>query len=160
MVFADGPRPEALAQGDVLADVEFYAPRGGSYQPTVHARGIITSHSCDFTKFEAARAKGLPLDRWPLLVAPLVKASEMDKDTAGNARADRMPRYFSVGSEAPLEEEHFADYWFMQPVAIVELLSTDRLASMTDDYQRRLQRSLDRFFSWEDRKKKLDADEG
>lgn len=159
MVFADGPRPEALAQGDILADIEFYAPRGGGYQPTVHAPAVITSHSCDFTKFLAAQAKGRAVDRWPLLAAPLIKASEMDRDTAGNATADKMPRYFSVGSESPFEEEHFADYWFMQPVAILELLATDRVASMTDEYQRRLQRSLDRFFSWEDRKRKLD-DEG
>ncbi len=157
MVFAEGLRPQELAQGDILADVEFYAPRGGGYQPTEHARGVITSHSCDFTKFAAAREKERAVDRYPLLVAPLIKASEMDADTAGNARADKMPRYFSLGDESPFEEEHFADYWFMQPVAVLELLATQRLASVTDEYQTRLQRSLDRFFSWEDRKRKLDA---
>lgn len=157
MVFRDEPRPEALAQGDVLADIEFYAPREGGYQPTVHAPGVIASHSCDYTKFEAARARGRAVDRWPLLVAPLVKASELDKDMAGNAHADYVPRYFSLGDELPFEEEHFADYWFMQPVAVLELLMTERVASVTDEYQKRLQRSLDRFFSWEDRKKPLDA---
>ena len=155
MVFAEGLRPQALAQGDILADVEFYAPREGTYQPTVHAPGVITSHSCDYTKFDAARKRGHPVDRWPLLVAPLVKASELDRDMAGNARADHVPRYFSLGEEPPFEEEHFADYWFMQPVAVLDLLATERLASVTDEYQRRLQRSLDRYFSWEDRRAPL-----
>lgn len=157
MVFAESLRPEALAQGDVLADVEFYAPRERSYQPTVHAPCVVTSHSCDYTKFDADRKRGRPLDRKPLLVAPLVKASELDAAMVGNLRADRVPRYFSLGDESPFAEEHFADYWFMQPVAVLDLLDTERIASVTDEYQKRLQRSLDRFFSWEDRRKSLDA---
>jgi hypothetical protein len=157
LVLADELRPQALAQGDIVEDVEFYAPRNGTYQPTVHAPGVITSHSCDFTKFAKAREKGRPVDRWPLLVAPLVKASEMDdKGIVGHARRDRVARYLFLPAEPPLSEEHLVDYWFMQPVAVLELLATLRLASMTDEWQRRLQRSLDRFFSWEDRKKSLD----
>ncbi len=158
MVFRTDLREEALAQGDVLADVEFFAPKeGGTYQPTVHAPGVITSHSCDFTKFDTARKQGRDIRRWPLLAAPLVKRSELDSSMAGNAHADRVPRYFSIGDEPPLDEEHFADYWFMQPVAVLELLASTRIASFTDNYQQRLQRSLDRFFSWEDRRRALDA---
>jgi hypothetical protein len=77
---------------------------------------------------------------------------------AGNARADHVPRYLYIGDE--LGEDHFVDFWFMQPVAVLELLATDRLASMTDYWQQRLQRSLDRFFSWEDRKKPIGCHEG
>jgi hypothetical protein len=74
VVFADKLRVETLAQGDILEEVEFYAPRNGGYRDTNRLPGIIT-----------------------------------------------------------------------------------RVASMTDEAQQQLQRSLDRFFSWEDRKKPLEA---
>ena len=72
MVLRDGLRSERLAQGDILDEVEFYAPRNGSYRDTNRFPGMITSHSCDFTKFIAERDKGAPIDRFPLLVAPLI----------------------------------------------------------------------------------------
>jgi len=160
VVFRDTVRPEELGQGDILDEVEFYAPREGGYRDTNRLPGIITSLSCDFTKFLAEREKGSPIDRFPLLVAPLVKASLFaDAGTLGHARKDRVARYFGVGAVPTLAggEDHFADFWFMQPVAVPELLETNRVASMTDEWQLRLQRSLDRFFSWEDRKKPLGA---
>jgi hypothetical protein len=141
-----------------LEEVEFFRPRNGSYQDTVRAPGIITSHSCDFTKFQILQKKNQPVDRFPLLVAPLIKRSQFpDAGTAGHAVAGRVARYFHIPNEPPLDHDHhFADFWFMQPVAALELLSSVRLASMTDEWQMRLQRSLDRFFSWEDRKKPLE----
>ena len=45
----------------------------------------------------------------------------------------------------------------MQPVAALELLELTREASLTDEWQTRLQRGLDRFFSREDRKKVADS---
>jgi hypothetical protein len=71
--------------------------------------------------------------------------------------AGRVARYFHIPDEPPLDSDHhFADFWFMQPVAALELLDGARVASMTDEWQTRLQRSLDRFFSWEDRRKPLE----
>jgi hypothetical protein len=158
LVFAAELRTEQLAQGDVLEEVEFFAPRKGEYREPVRAPGLITSHSCDFTKFLALQAKGAQVDRAPLLVAPLLKGEQLNSpDTVGNARAGKVARYVFVGDEAPLVGEHFADFWFMQPVAVLELLDAERIASMTDSWQRYLQRALDRFFSWEDRKALVQA---
>jgi len=71
----------------------------------------------------------------------------------GHALAGRVARYFKLPAEAPLDEEdHLVDFWWIQPVAAVELLTIPRLASLSDVWQRRLQIALDRFFSWEDRK--------
>lgn len=99
------------------------------------------------------------MDRFPLLVAPLLKRSELsDAGTAGHAIAGRVARYFYIPDEPSLDgERHLVDFWFMQPVAVAELLGIRRRASMTDAWQQRLQRGLDRFFSWEDRKKPLEA---
>jgi hypothetical protein len=159
LVFADNPRPETLAQGDILEEVEFFAPRNGGYRDVVRLPGIITSHSCDFTKFLAEREKGSQIDRFPLLVAPLIRTSQFDdKGTAGHARGGRVARYFHLGSELPLsDEDQYVDFWFMQPVAVLELLDITRVASMTDAWQQYLQRSLDRFFAWEDRKAPVEA---
>ena len=156
MVLRDGLRPERLAQGDILDEVEFYAPRNGSYRDTNRFPGMITSHSCDFTKFVAERGKGAPIDRFPLLVAPLIKEAQIDRGTAGHARAGRVARYFYLGEEYA-GEGHILDFWFMQPVAALELLELTREASLTDEWQTRLQRGLDRFFSREDRKKVVDS---
>jgi hypothetical protein len=160
--YRDTPWPEELAQGDVLEHYEFFQPKGGQYKDTVWRPAVVLSHSCDFTKFRADEAKGRAnLDRFPLLVAPLLKAAEIpDGGTRGHAQADRVPRYFHLPAASPLDndgdEDRFIDFWFIQPAAVHELLSIKRLASMTEEWQRRLQRGLDRFFSWEDRKKPLD----
>ena len=157
-VFTAAPRPESLAQGDVLEQVEVFRPRRGGYQDTVWAPGTIASHSCDFTKFRADEDRGRAgLDLFPLLVVPVISMSRIpDAGTAGHARSDRVPRYFHIPPEPPLDsEDHFLDFWFMQPIAVHELLAIRRVASMTDEWQQRLQRGLDRFFSWEDRKRPL-----
>lgn len=105
------------------------------------------------------RRKGEHLDRFPLLVAPVVTASQIpDPGTRGHAAADRVPRYFHLLAEAPLDDEdRFIDFWFIQPAAVLELLAISRLTSMTDTANQHLQRGLDRFFSWEDRRKTLGA---
>jgi hypothetical protein len=141
----------------MLEQVEFFFPRNGSYRDTVWAPGVITSHSCDFTKFLAEQAKGSSnIDRFPLLVAPLIRRDQMpNKSIAGSAAADRVPRYFYVPDDEDDSKDLFVDFWFMQPVAVLELLGIGRVASMTDEWQACLQRGLDRFFSWEDRKKPL-----
>jgi hypothetical protein len=156
-VFFPGPRPQELAQGDLLESVEFFRPKHGSYKDNVWAPGIVVSHSCDFTKFRSDEAKGRQgLDLFPLLVAPALKGSDIpDQDTVGNAKAGRVARYFHLPADGPLDEDHFVDFWFMQPAAVFELLNIPRVASMSDAWQRRLQRGIDRFFSWEDRKETL-----
>ena len=157
-VFLANPREEELAQGDLLESVEFFRPKAGTYKDNVWAPGLVLSHSCDFTKFSADRARDKPnLDLFPLLVAPLVRAAQIpDAGTRGHARAGKMARYFCLPADGPLsDEEHFVDFWFIQPAAVEELLGIRRLASMTDGWQRYLQRGIDRFFSWEDRKQTL-----
>jgi hypothetical protein len=69
-----------------------------------------------------------------------------------------MARYLHLPAEGPLDADHFIDFWWIQPVAVFELLDTTRLASMTDQWQRRLQIALDRFFSWENRKQPVPPD--
>ena len=64
-----------------------------------------------------------------------------------------LPDSFHLPADGPLsDEDRFVDFWFMQPVAVFELLETTRLASMTDLWQRRLQLAIDRHFSWENRR--------
>ena len=159
-LFLPKPRQEELAQGDILDSFEFFRPLGGTYKDTVWLPAMVISHSCDFTKFKEDRKKGRQeLDRFPLLVAPVASAQQIpDKGTRGHAAKDRVARYFHLPAEAPLDkEDHFVDFWFIQPAAVYELLDITRIASLTDDWQAFLQRGLDRFFSWEDRKKTLGA---
>lgn len=149
-----------MAQGDVLEAVEFFHPVGGSYRDTVTVPGIVVSHSCDFTKFRADARRGREgLDRFPLLVAPVLRAEQIpDPGTRGHAQAGRVARYFHVPPCPPLDEtDHFVDFWFIQPAAAFELLDIRRLTSMSDYWQKRLQRALDRFFSWEARKAPLEV---
>jgi hypothetical protein len=151
-------REERLAQGDLLENYEFFRPAGGTYRDTVWAPAVVVSHSCDFTKFSRDEERGRPgLDRFPLLVAPVPRASQIpDPGTRGHATRGKVARYFHLPAGDPLTaEDHFIDFWFMQPAAVTELLGLRRLASMTDRGQRHLQRAIDRFFSWEDRKKGL-----
>ena len=75
-----------------------------------------------------------------------------DGGVRGHAKAGRVARYFHIPEAGPLTGDHFADFWFIQPAAVVELLPIKRLASLEDGWQKYLQRALDRFFSWEDRK--------
>ena len=118
------------------------------------------SHSCDFTKYKRDEQAGREnLDLFPLLVTAVSRASRIpDASVVGNVRAGRVARYFHLPGEAPLEEEHLVDFWWIQPVAVWELLATARLASMTDLWQRRLQLALARAFSWEDRKQPVPMD--
>jgi hypothetical protein len=67
-------------------------------------------------------------------------------------------RYLYLPAEEPFADEgRLVDFWWVQPVAVFELLNTPRLASMTDDWQRNLQIALDRFFSWENRREPVPA---
>lgn len=153
-------RPEELAQGDVLESVEFFRPKAQSYRDPVWAPGIVVSHSCDFTKFRADERRGREhLDRFPLLTAPVVSESDIaDSGTTGHAKSGRVPRFFFLPAEdGPLSEEaHFVDFWFIQPVAIFELLDVRRLGSLSDEWQLRLQIAIERFFSWTDRRKAVE----
>ena len=161
MVFLPAVREEDLAQGDVLRQVEFFRPVAQSYKDTVWLPGVIVSHSCDFTKFTTDRAKERAnLDRFPLLVAPLApEAAIGDPGVRGHAKAGRVARYCHVPADGPLEGDHFIDFWWIQPAAVIELLEIPRTASMTDQWQKYLQRALDRFFSWEDRKQPVPGPE-
>jgi hypothetical protein len=149
-VFKTSPRPEELAQGDVFESIEFFRPKGGTYKDTQWASGIILSHSCDFTKFRSdEQSDRANLDMFPMLVAPVVSISAIgDEGTAGHAKKGRVRRYFHLPVEAALsDEDHFVDFDFMQPVAVFELLAIARLASMSDEWQERLQIAIDQFFS-------------
>lgn len=120
------------------------------YKDTQWASGIILSHSCNFTKFRAdERYDRANLDMFPMLVAPVVPASSIgDEGTTGHAKKGRVRRYFHLPAEAALaNEDHFVDFYFIQPVAVFELLAMARLASMSDAWQERLQIAIDRFFS-------------
>jgi hypothetical protein len=149
--FQATPRPQELAQGDLMEAVEFLCPQGNTYRDNNWAKGIVVSHSCDFTKFKADEEKGRKhLDRFPLLVAPVIPFSSIgDSNTANHARKGRVMRYFHLSADGPLaeEEDHFVDFWFIQPASVFELLDIGRLASMSDEWQIRLQIALDRFFS-------------
>lgn len=150
-VFQVSPRPEELAQGDLLESIEFLSPKGKTYRDNKWAKGIVVSHSCDFTKFQADERKGRKnLDLFPLLVAPVIPLSAIpDANTANHARKGRVMRYFHLPSEGPLaeNEDHFADFWFIQPASVFELLDITRLGSMSDEWQMRFQIAIDRFFS-------------
>lgn len=149
-VFQANPRPEELAQGDVLESVEFFRPKGGTYKDNQWATGIVLSHSCEFTKFRADEEKGRAnLDMFPLLVAPVIPASSIgDAGTFGHARKGRVTRYFHLPAAGPIsDEDHFVDFYFMQPMAVFELLNIARLGSFSDEWQERLQVAIDRFFS-------------
>lgn len=153
------PREEPLAQGDILESVEFFRPVAQSYKDTVWRPGIVLSHSCDFTKFKTLESTGRPnLDRFPLLVAPVSPEEDIaDPGTRGHAKAGRVARYFYVPPGGPFIADHFVDFWWIQPAAVFELLAIRRVVSVTDDWQKYLQRGLDRFFSWEDRKQPVPA---
>jgi hypothetical protein len=150
-------RAEELAQGDILESVEFFHPKRGDYKDVVRAQGIVLSHSCDFTKYREDERKGRSnLDRVPLIVSPMLQADDLpDQGTAGHAKKGRVARYFYLPAEEPLPSNQLVDFWFMQPCAVHELLEIRRIASLTDDWQKMLQRGLDRFFSWEDRKQPI-----
>jgi hypothetical protein len=154
LVFLPERRPEVLAQGDVLESVEFFRPKAGTYKDTVWRPGIVVSHSCDVTKFSTDQERGRAnLDRFPLLVAPVSPAADIaDAGVRGHAKAGRVARYFHIPGDGPLDGDHFVDFWWIQPAAVLELLAITRLGSLSDDWQKYLQRALDRFFSWEDRK--------
>jgi hypothetical protein len=149
--FQASPRLEELAQGDLLESVEFLSPKGKTYKDNQWAKGIVLSHSCDFTKFQADERKGRKnLDLFPLLVAPVVPCSAIpDTNTANHARKGRVMRYFHLPNEGPLaaEEDHLVDFYFIQPASVFELLDIARLGSMSDEWQVRLQIAIDRFFS-------------
>lgn len=142
----------------MIESYEFFRPKAGTYTDVVQAPAVVLSHSCDFTKYRKDEERGFSgLDMVPLIVAPVIRASQIsDAGTVGHARRDRVARYFHLPPEEPLEsEDHFVDFWFMQPAAAYELLSIRRVASMTDEGQQRLQIGLDRFFSWTDRRQPL-----
>jgi hypothetical protein len=144
----------------VLESVEFFRPKAGTYKDNLWAPGMVLSHSCDFTKFRADEEKGRSsLDRFPLLVAPLVPTSSLgDSGTAGHAKRGRVARYFHLpAQESFLEEDHLVDFYFIQPVAVFELLDITRLGSITDEWQKRLQIAIERFFSRELRARPLEA---
>ena len=81
----------------------------------------------------------------------MIRETELNPGSAGHARAGRVARYFHIGDEYG-GEGYVVDFWFMQPVAVRELLAASREASLTDEWQTRLQRSLDRYFSREARR--------
>ncbi len=142
----------------MVESYDFFRPKAGTYTDVVQAPAVVLSHSCDFTKYRMDEERGFSgLDMVPLIVAPVVRASQIpDAGTVGHARRDRVARYFHLPPEEPLEsEDHFVDFWFMQPAAVDELLSIRRVASMTDEWQQRLHIGLDRFFSWTDRRQPL-----
>ena len=157
-VYRDRPRDESLAQGDVLESYEFFRPKSGTYNDTVWAPAIILSHSCDFTKFRADEAKGRDqLDRFPLIAGPIIAADEIpDAGARGLAKKGEIARWLYLPGDsrqdAPLNDDHFVSFWFMQPVAVFDLLGIRRLASMGDDWQIYLQLGIDRQFSWLNRK--------
>jgi hypothetical protein len=157
-VYLDQAREEELAQGDLLESLEFFHPQQGEYRDVVRAPGVVMSHGCDFTKFRADEARGFSrLDRFPLLIAPLLGEEELlDPGVVGHAKGGRVARYLHLPPDGPLSDRHhFIDFWFIQPAAVFELLAINRLASMTDTWQLYLQRGLDRFFSWEDRRRPI-----
>jgi hypothetical protein len=156
------PRAVELAQGDIVEDIEFFRPKAAGYRDTVHLPGIVVSHSCDFTKFKADEDAGRTgLDQYPLLVTAVSRESSIaDAGTRGHAQAGRVARYLYLPAEAPFADEgRLVDFWWIQPVAVFELVNTRRLASMTDEWQRNLQIALDRFFSWENRRQPVPGDQ-
>jgi hypothetical protein len=133
-----GPPTGALNQGDLIGDVPFIARRLHDQQP-ITLPGLITSNSCDLDKFAKERPK---LERnqmlsWPATVAPVYDLDSLDAGGAGDVRGDRHRRYFLLPREGQ-QPEQMADLWLQQPVPICELERLPRLATLSDEWLRRL----------------------
>lgn len=131
-------REEPLNQGDIFAEVDFTLPRGASRVPETRA-GMVLSHSCDCDKYfaELERDRVPEPDCWPVTVAPIHEISELDAGKAGDARRNRIKRFFYLPAEGGFDEM-VVDLWFEQPIPIVQLDPDGRLTSLSDDWVKRL----------------------
>lgn len=132
-------RPEQIAQGDIFKDVPFHNRVGGNLETWVMP-GLVTSHSCDATKFFELRATtptGPVVESWPVTMAPIHDPALLIGGNARHAAAGRMKRYFPL-PDLPDHPPMVADLYLEQPIPAVLLLGLERVASLSDDYQTRL----------------------
>jgi hypothetical protein len=120
-------------QGDIFADVPFVIrPEGAVW-------GMIVSHDCDCDKFLKPKTP-IPDEQrpiWPITMAPVHPIEELTGGRMKAAREREMPRYFYLPAEDDLPEL-VADLWFEQPVPMEQVLTCDRVASLSDEWRGRL----------------------
>lgn len=131
-------REEQLNQGDIFEDVPLLTVDGPE-RPQKIARGMVVSHDCDcdkyFNEVRRGRASGPAL--WPVAVAPVYDLKDLRGGQSGDARAGRIKRFFYIAPEGD-HGEMVADLWFEQPVSIAQLLGLRRVASLSDEWLKRL----------------------
>lgn len=131
-------RGEPLNQGDIFHAVEFSIARGGDR--TIETfDGMVISHHCDCDKFHVEKGKGdaHDIERFPIALAPVYKLEDLKGGQGGDAKACRIRRFFFIEAEGD-REELVVDLWWEQPIPAVVLLEKERIASVSDDYLRRM----------------------
>lgn len=139
-----GPRSDRnLNQGDVLRAVPFIARKDLGAKDLAALPGLVVSHSCDVDKYEAEKHKldGNAKKAWPVTLVPLLSPEHLEDRLLGDVRAHRQYRYFHLPREAN-HQELVADLWQMQPVPRIAVQRLDRIATLSDEYLRRLWAAL------------------
>lgn len=131
-------RDQQLNQGDIFEDVPLLTVDGADRPPKI-ARGMVVSHDCDCDKYfnEVQRGRATGPELWPATVAPVYDLTELRGGQSGDARAGRIKRFFYIAPEGNFGEM-VADLWFEQPVSIAQLIELPRVASLSDDWLKRL----------------------
>lgn len=143
-------REYPLNQGDLFGEVPLLSV-DGSKRPDKVARAMVVSHDCDCDKYfsEIERGRAREPDLWPVTVAPVYELSDLRGGQGGDARAGRIKRFFYIAPEGD-HGEMVADLWFEQPVSITQLLALPKIASLSDEWLKRLHIQI-----WELRTRRL-----
>jgi hypothetical protein len=131
-------RNEPLNQGDIFKEVPFTSPHGDDRR-TLIMEGMVTSHDCDCDKYFHEVNKGAVdnPDGWPVIVVPVYPIEQLQGGQDGNARLGKIRRWFYLPADQG-RSEYVADFWFEQPIPIVQLLARERVASLSHEWRQRL----------------------
>jgi hypothetical protein len=102
----------------------------------VRADVLVISHDCAIEK-HIHQADEHVRERWPVLVAPLVPASYLGADNAGNARHGKMKQFYWLPAHDG-HDETFADLYRIQWVPIYAVRACERRATLSDTSNQRL----------------------
>lgn len=142
MVYADRSG-DAANQGDVFDGLSF----GGRTMD-----GMITAHDCVLDKYLVPnRITQAEAQHFMVSVAPVHPLDLLTGDRPANARAGRMPRYFYLPAEGE-RGELVVDLWLEQPMRFADILSRQRVTSLSDQWLGRLWQQLIRLKLGEDYK--------